>query len=113
LRVKRWSCVLLTACVLLATVALPAAAAVQLPAKLAATKATIYAKNTCAHDAHCVKSGVTNCNRQSPHALLCRMFVDRSTPAQGRYTCQKLVRVALDPATVKILVTGSSRWACH
>jgi hypothetical protein len=113
LRVKRYSCALLAASVLLATVALPAAAAVNLPAKLADTKASIYAKHTCAHDPHCVRSGVTNCNRQSPHALVCRMFVERSTPAQGRYTCRKLVRVALDPAAVKILITGSSRWTCR
>jgi hypothetical protein len=113
LRVKRWSCALLAACLLVGTVALPAAAAVKLPAKLADTKASIYAKHTCTHDVHCIRSGVTNCKRQSPHSLLCRMFVERSTPAQGRYTCRKLVRVALDPATVKILIAGSSGWTCR
>jgi hypothetical protein len=41
------------------------------------------------------------------------MYVERSTAAQGQYNCQKLVRVALDPITYKILVTGTSDWSCH
>jgi hypothetical protein len=113
LRVKRWSCALLASFVLLATVAMPAVAAVKLPAKLAGTKAFIYAKHTCAHDLHCVKYGITNCNRQTLHVVLCRMYVERSTAAQGRYACQKLVRVALDPISYRIVVTGTSPWNCH
>jgi hypothetical protein len=112
-RVKRWSCALLASFVLIATAAMPAVAAVKLPAPLAGTKAFIFAKHTCAHDVHCVKYGVTNCNRQSLHVVLCRMYVERSTAAQGRYDCQKLVRVALDPITYRILVTGDSNWSCH
>jgi hypothetical protein len=113
LRAKRWACALLAALVLLATVAMPAAAAVKLPVKLGADKAFIYAKHTCAHDVHCVKYGITNCYRGSLHVVFCRMYVERSTAAQGRYACQKLVRVVLDPISYKIIVTGTSGWNCH
>jgi hypothetical protein len=113
LRVKRWSCALLAAFVLLLAVAMPAAAAVKLPANVAGAKAFIFAKHTCSHDVHCVKYGITNCNRASLHVVFCRMYVERSTPSQGRYACRKLVRVALDPIDYKILVTGTSPWACH
>ena len=113
MRVKRLFCALLAAFVLLATVAMPAAAAVKLPVKVAARKAFIYARHTCAHDVHCVKYGITNCRRLSLHVVACRMYVERSTPAQGRYDCQKLVRVALSPINYKILVTGTTSWACH
>ena len=113
MRVKRLFCALLASFVLLATVAMPAVAAVKLPVQLAGNKAFVFAKHTCAHDVHCVKYGITNCNRQSLHVVFCRMYVERSTPAQGRYACQKLVRVVLDPITYKILVTGTSNWDCH
>jgi hypothetical protein len=113
LRVKRLLCAFLASLLLLATAAMPAAAAVKLPTQLAGNKAFAYAKHTCAHDVHCVKYGITNCNRQSLHVILCRMYVERSTAGQGRYACQKLVRVVLDPITYKIVVTGTSDWACH
>jgi hypothetical protein len=113
LRVKRLGCAVLASLMLLWAVAMPAAAAVKLPAQLAGEKAFVFAKHTCAHDVHCVKYGITNCNRQSLHVVFCRMYVERSTPAQGRYDCQKLVRVALDPITYRILVTGTSAWNCH
>jgi hypothetical protein len=110
--VKRLLCAFLASLLLLATAAMPAAAAVKLPAQLAGEKAFVFAKHTCAHDVHCVKYGITNCNRQSLHVVLCRMYVERSTPGQGRYSCKKLVRVALDPITYRVLVTGNSDWAC-
>lgn len=113
MRVKRMFCALLAAFVLLATVAMPVAAAVKLPVSLAAEKAFIYAKHTCAHDVHCIKYGTTNCRRGSLHVVFCRMYVERATPGQGRYTCRKYVRVVLDPITYKILVTGTSNWDCH
>ena len=113
MRVKRLWCALLASFVLLATVAMPAVAAVKLPVQLAGNKAFAFAKHTCAHDVHCVKYGITNCNRQSLHVIICRMYNERSTPAQGRYACQKLVRVVLDPITYKIVVTGTSDWSCH
>ncbi|HEY2477116.1 MAG TPA: hypothetical protein VGI17_00110 [Solirubrobacterales bacterium] len=113
MRVKRFSCALLAAFVLLVTVAMPAAAAVKLPVSVAAQKAFAYAKHTCAHDVHCIKYGTTNCRRISLHVVFCRMYVERSTPAQGRYACRKYVRVVLDPITDKIVVTGTSNWDCH
>jgi hypothetical protein len=112
-RVKRWFAALLASFMLLCAVAMPVAAAVKLPAQLAGEKAFVFAKHTCSHDIHCVKYGITNCNRQSLHVVLCRMYVERSTPAQGRYACQKLVRVALDPITYRIVVTGTTSWNCH
>jgi hypothetical protein len=112
-RVKRLFCALLASLVLLGTVAMPVAAAVKLPVQVAGAKAFIFAKHTCSHDVHCVKYGVTNCRRISLHVVFCRMFVERSTPSQGRYGCQKLVRVILDPITGRIVVTGTSSWACH
>jgi hypothetical protein len=112
-RVKRLLCALLASLMLIWAVAMPAAAAVKLPVSVAGDKAFIYAKHTCAHDLSCVKYGITNCRRISLHVVFCRMYVERSTAAQGRYDCQKYVRVALDPITYKILVTGTSPWACH
>ena len=112
-RVKRMFCALLAALVLLATVAMPVAAAVKLPVSTAAEKAFIYAKHTCSHDVHCIKYGTTNCRRISLHVVFCRMYVERDTAAQGRYACRKYVRVVLDPITYKILVTGTSNWDCH
>jgi hypothetical protein len=90
----------------------PATAAVQLPVSTAADKAFIFAKKTCAHDKNCVRYGVTNCRRQSLHVVLCRIFDERSTEAQGKYDCTRLVRVVLDPVTYRIVVTGTSPWEC-
>lgn len=92
--------------------AIPAAAAVKLPISTAADKAFIFAKKTCAHDKNCVRYGVTNCRRQSLHVVLCRIFDERSTEAQGRYDCTRLVRVALDPVSYRIVVTGQAPWQC-
>lgn len=90
----------------------PAMAAVKLPVETAANKAFIFAKHTCAHDQSCVRYGVTNCNRQSLHVVLCRIYDERSTEAQGRYHCTKLVRIALDPVTYRIVITGQGDWQC-
>lgn len=94
------------------SLAAPAVAAVQLPVGVAAEKAFIFAKHTCAHDQNCVRYGVTNCRRQSLHVVLCRIFDERSTEAQGRYHCTRLVRVALDPVTGRVVVTGQAPWQC-
>jgi hypothetical protein len=93
-------------------IASPATAAVKLPVSTAADKAFIFAKKTCAHDKNCVRYGVTNCRRQSLHVVLCRIFDERSTEAQGKYDCTRLVRVVLDPVTYRIVVTGTSDWQC-
>jgi hypothetical protein len=92
---------------------MPAVAAIKLPVKTAAAKSFIYAKHSCAHDFHCVRYGVRNCARQSLHVVLCRIYLDRSTPAQGNYTCQKLVRIAVDPITYRVLVTGNGPYDCR
>jgi hypothetical protein len=112
LRVKKWFCALVASCLLLGTAAMPAVAAVKLPVETAAAKSFIYAKHSCAHDFNCVRYGVRNCNRQSLHVVLCRIYLDRSTQVQGNYTCQKLVRIALDPITYRVLVTGNGPYHC-
>jgi hypothetical protein len=65
-----------------------------------------------ADDSQCVKYGVTNCRRISLHVVFCRIYDERNTESQGRYDCQKLVRVALDPITYRVLVTGQGPWQC-
>lgn len=99
-------------CAVLAVLAVPASAAVKLPIQTAASKSFIFAKHLCAHDRNCEKFGVTNCRRQSLHVVLCRIFDIRDTEAQGRYSCTRLVRVVLDPATYRIVVTGLGNWQC-
>src|SRR6201996_5013098 len=98
---------------LLGAVAMPVAAAVKLPVSTAANKAFVYAKHTCAHDVHCVKYGITNCRRISLHVVFCRMFNERSTAGQGRYACQKYVRVVLDPITYRSVVPATAGGASH
>jgi hypothetical protein len=110
--VKRIVGTALAVLALTSVLAAPALAGVKLPIHTAGEKAFVFAKHTCAHDRSCVRYGVTNCHRQSLHVVICRIFDERSTSAQGRYDCQRLVRVALDPATYRILVTGQSKWTC-
>lgn len=112
MRAKRLLCAFLASLLLLATAAMPAAAAVKLPVKLASDKAFVFAKHTCAHDIHCQQYGITNCRRISLHVVFCRMFVERDTAGQGRYSCKKLVRVVLDPIDYRVVVTGNSDWSC-
>lgn len=112
LKIKSLVSVVFAVLALTWALAIPAVAAVQLSVKTAADKAFIFAKHTCAHDHNCVRYGVTNCNRQSLHVVLCRIFDERDTEAQGRYHCTRLVRVALDPVTYRIVVTGQAPWQC-
>jgi hypothetical protein len=112
MRFRRVISATLAVCAVLAAIALPAAAAVKLPVEVAAEKSFVFAKHTCAHDGNCVRYGVKNCNRQSLHVVLCRIFDERSTPAQGKYECNRLIRVALDPGTYRIQVTGLGPWHC-
>src|SRR5262249_32816674 len=98
---------------LLGAVAMPVAAAVKSPAQPAGEKASVSAKHTFSHDTPCAKYGIPNCNRQGGHVVLCRIYVERSTRAQGRYACQKLVRVALAPIPYRIVVTGTTSWNCR
>lgn len=112
MKIKSLVSVILAVLALTWALAVPAMAAVKLPVQTAANKAFIFAKHTCAHDNNCVRYGVTNCNRQSLHVVLCRIYDERSTEAHGRYHCTKLVRVALDPVTYRIVITGQGDWQC-
>jgi hypothetical protein len=112
MRLKRLLATVLALCAAFAALALPASAAVKLPVEVAAEKSFVFAKHTCAHDGNCVKYGVLNCNRQSLHVVLCRIFDERDTDAQGRYECNRLIRVALDPVSFRIQVTGLGPWHC-
>lgn len=112
MKLKRLIALVLATCAVLAAFALPAQAAVKLPVKTAADKSFVFAKHTCAHDKNCVRYGVLNCRRQSLHVVLCRIFDERNTTAQGRYDCNRLIRVALDAYTYRIVVTGLGPWHC-
>ncbi|HET7589645.1 MAG TPA: hypothetical protein VFK14_05620 [Solirubrobacterales bacterium] len=112
MKIKSLASVALAVLALTWALAIPAMAAVKLPIQTAANKAFIFAKHTCAHDKSCVRYGVTNCHRQSLHVVLCRIFDERSTETQGKYHCTRLVRVALDPVTYRIVITGQANWQC-
>jgi hypothetical protein len=56
-----------------------------------------FAERTCTRDKHCVRFGVLNCRRQSRHVVLCRIFDERRTPVQGKYRCERLIRLSLEP----------------
>ncbi len=112
MKIKSLVSVVLAVLALTWVLAIPAFAAVKLPIRTAASKAFIFAKHTCAHDHNCVRYGVTNCKRQSLHVVLCRIYDERSTEAQGDYHCTRLVRVALDPVTYRIVITGQANWQC-
>jgi hypothetical protein len=55
---------------------------------------------------------VLNCRRDAPRVAFCRIFLQRHTKAQGRYTCNRLIRLSMDPKTHRIPVTGLGRWHC-
>ena len=102
----------LCVCAALAALAAPAAAAVRLDVPTAERRAAEFAERTCANDKSCAGSGVSNCRRQSPHIVLCRIYLRRHTRAQGRYECSRLARFAIDPKTRRVPVTGVGRWHC-
>jgi hypothetical protein len=101
----------LATCATLALLAGPALGAV-LAVPRASERAADFAKRTCANDRHCIESGVSNCRRHTPHIVFCRTYLRRDTRIQGSYKCSRLVRLALDPKTHRVPVTGVSRWAC-
>lgn len=96
----------------LAFVVCSAAVAARLPISVAKERSAAFAKRTCAHDESCVESGVLNCRRQSRHIVLCRIFDRRRTEAQGGFVCSRLIRLALNPRSHRVPVTGISRWNC-
>jgi hypothetical protein len=112
MRVKRFLAASMATLIAAGVLALPAGAAIQLTINGAAQKTMNYAQSTCDHDPHCVRYGVSNCNRQGLHVVLCRFYLDRETAAQGDYTCTKLVRVALAP-DYRPVITGTGDFSCH
>ena len=97
---------------LLALLVPAAGAAVKLKIPDAREKSARFAESTCTRDQRCVSHGVLNCRRHSLHIAFCRIFLKRHTPAQGKYTCDRLVRLSIDPKTHRIPVTGLGRWHC-
>jgi hypothetical protein len=83
-----------------------------LPVGAAAERSADFAKRICARDEHCVRHGVMNCRRQSARVVLCRIFDERDTQIQGRYRCNRQVRVSLDPKTRRRPITGLGGWHC-
>jgi hypothetical protein len=97
---------------ILTLVVCSATAAVTLPIGVARERAVSFAKSTCAHDKSCTGSGVLNCRRQTPHIVLCRIFDRRTTDVQGKFECNRLIRLALEPRSRRVPVTGVGPWNC-
>lgn len=100
---------LLAACTAIAVPGALAAARLAVPA--AAERSDTFARRTCARDQHCIGYGVLNCRRQGPRTVLCRIFDERRTPVQGKYRCDRLIRVTLRPPH-RLPITGLGRWHC-
>ena len=101
------------AAVSLSAVLAATAPAHQLTIRAASTKAFYYANRACNVDRYCDRYGLLNCYRQAAHVVICRIVNDRDTPAQGRYRCTRLVRVAYrSPSSRKPTLTGFGRWQC-
>lgn len=75
-------------------------------------RASAFAENTCAHDTACASAGVQNCRRLGDRVVLCRIFDHRKTEEQGNFVCTRLVRLAVQPPSPKVRVTGVSDWTC-
>jgi len=101
----------LLVCAGMAAFAGPAAALI-LPIERAEQRSLDFAERTCARDKHCVSFGVLNCRRQGPKVVLCRIFDERRTPIQGRYRCERLIRMSLDPVSGRLPITGLGDWHC-
>jgi hypothetical protein len=99
-----------------ALLALPPAASLaadpKLPVGRAAERSARFAERTCDRDRNCVRHGVLNCRRDQRRIVLCRIFDERDTRAQGRYECNRLIRLALDPESGRVAVTGLGHWHC-
>ena len=102
----------LAALLTLALFAPLASAAATLTIPAAREKSAQFAERTCAQDQSCIRNGVLNCRRDAPRVAFCRIFLQRHTQAQGRYTCNRLIRLSMDPKTHRIPVTGLGRWHC-
>jgi hypothetical protein len=102
---------LAAACIVAAGGAEAASAKPRLSVPLAKDKSGDFAARTCSHDENCVRSGVLNCRRERRLVVFCRIFVRRDTAHQGRYACNRLIRVSL-PARQRPRVTGIGGWHC-
>jgi hypothetical protein len=89
-----------------------AAASVGLTMAAAEARSSEYARHTCAHDPSCVSHGVLNCRGQGRRVALCRIYDERRTRVQGRYRCERLIRVILDPGSARRPIDGLGRWHC-
>lgn len=103
---------LIAAPAMLFLLAPPAQAGAKLTIPAARERAAAYAERTCDHDRSCAGHGVRGCRRHSRRVVLCRIFDHRKTEEQGNFVCARLVRLALDPRTHRIPVTGVSNWDC-
>ncbi|HTR74662.1 MAG TPA: hypothetical protein VMH33_05320 [Solirubrobacterales bacterium] len=110
---SRLFCALLAALVLLGAVAMPAAAHTKLSSEAAEAKASLYATKTCGHDPYCAKHGVTGCYSAGPRVALCHMYIQRDTPVQGPYRCQREVRIGLNPPGDRGIVKSWTGWTCR
>jgi hypothetical protein len=110
MRGARLAAAALAACAVAAMTA--TAMASRLPIDRAEDRALGFAQQTCRRDPLCHRYGVLNCRRQSPQVVLCRIFDERRTRVQGRYRCERLIRMSLDPRTRRLPVTGLGRWNC-
>jgi hypothetical protein len=99
--------------VALALIAVPAASSAErLSMAKARERAESFATSTCNHDKSCASSGVQVCRRHSDRIVLCRIYDHRKTEDQGNFLCTRLVRLALQPSTGRIPVTGVGNWEC-
>src|SRR5262245_44423474 len=78
----------------------------------ATEKAGVFAESTCKRDESCVHSGVLNCDRKGNLVVHCRIFDERHTDVQGKYRCNREIRMVMDPKTHRAPVNGLGRWHC-
>jgi len=100
-------------CALLGLLAAAASAGeTKLTIARATEKAGVFAESTCKRDESCVNSGVLNCDRKGDLVVHCRIFDERHTEVQGKYRCNREIRMVMDPKTHRAPVNGLGRWHC-
>ena len=110
---KRFAILAVMGALLVGLIAAPSAPAHKLTIRAAAVKAAYYANRACNVDRYCDRFGLVGSRRQSLHVVIINIFNDRNTPAQGRYRCTRLVRVAYrTPSSRKPVLTGFGKWNC-
>jgi hypothetical protein len=91
----------------------PASASqVKLTIPKATEKAGLFADRTCEQDVSCVRSGVMNCDRKGNLVVHCRIFDERHTEVQGKYKCNREIRMVMDADTHRVPVNGLGKWHC-